>query len=367
MRRSILELAPRRVLASRVLALVLASFAPAQAQPTAYVVQPGDTLTGIATAFGLGVGELAAANGIVDVDEIAVGQRLLLPALEWPDPLPAPFEEVTLTPPDAVQGRVQTLTLRLADGASLIGLDYLGLDYLGLDGPSEDRLGSTFADGERLRALLVTPVLQPTGRVALALRARAADGGETALVLPIVVADGGFRREQITLSAETSALLDPAIVAAEHALLETTCAAARPERRWTGPFAFPVAAPEFTSRFGTLRSYNGGPYRNFHRGLDFRGAVGTPVVAAADGVVTFAGELRLYGNTVIVDHGLGVCSAYMHLSERRVETGATLRSGDPLGAIGATGLVTGPHLHWEIRVGGVPVAPLQWVEEAVGF
>lgn len=343
-----LALMPLRLL----VCLLLALAACAVAQSASYTVQPGDTLTRIARTLGVSVDELAAANGLSDPNRLAVGQQLTLPSVQaWDEPLPPPFAAASLTPQVAVQGRVQRLSLRLEPGSSLEAVTYLG------------RSLPVHATEEGYEALLSTPVLQDASLQSLLLVARPA-GGEApvTVALPVEVEAGDYAREQLTLSPEASRLLAPEIVSREHALLEATCAAFEPVQRWQGAFRYPVAEPEFTSVFGTLRSYNGGPYSGFHRGLDFRAQVGTPVYAAADGVVAFSGELELYGGTVILDHGLGVCSAYMHLSERAVAEGEALGAGDLLGLAGATGLVTGPHLHWEVRVGGVPVAPLQWTE-----
>ena len=318
------------------------------AQNATYTVQPGDTLTRLARTFGVSVADLVSANGLDDPDRLVVGRQLVVPSLQtWDEPLPLPFTEVALTPQTATQGRVQALRVGLAPGATLYSVSYLG------------RSVPVYGD----TVLLPTPVLQEPGTHSLGVTASV--GGEpVTLTLPVTVADGRYDREQITLSAETSRLLAPEIVSREHALLETTCSGGD-ERRWGGAFEFPVAEPSYSSVFGTLRSYNGGPYSGFHRGLDFRGATGTPVYAVAAGRVVLSETLQLYGNTVVVRHGLGVCSAYMHLDERGVTAGDEVAAGDTLGTLGATGLVTGPHLHFEVRVEGVPVAPLQWLEEGV--
>jgi murein DD-endopeptidase MepM/ murein hydrolase activator NlpD len=98
--------------------------------------------------------------------------------------------------------------------------------------------------------------------------------------------------------------------------------------------------------------------RSFHAGTDFRGKPGTPVVAAGDGVVVFAGRLGGYGNVVDIDHGGGVLTRYAHL--RRIETHKTaaVTGGDTIGQLGSTGRTTGPHLHFEIRLDGSPVNPI---------
>jgi murein DD-endopeptidase MepM/ murein hydrolase activator NlpD len=98
--------------------------------------------------------------------------------------------------------------------------------------------------------------------------------------------------------------------------------------------------------------------RSFHSGTDFRGKPGTPVVAAGDGVVVFAGRLGGYGNVVDIDHGGGVLTRYAHL--RRIETRKTaaVTGGDTIGQMGSTGRTTGPHLHFEVRLDGSPVNPI---------
>jgi murein DD-endopeptidase MepM/ murein hydrolase activator NlpD len=117
------------------------------------------------------------------------------------------------------------------------------------------------------------------------------------------------------------------------------------------------------SAFGVRSVYNGQP-RAPHRGIDFRGATGTPVQAPARGVVVLAEDLYFSGSTVILDHGLGVFSMLCHLSRIDVRQGALVVRGDVLGAIGSTGRVTGPHLHWTLRIGAASVDPLSVLDVA---
>lgn len=121
------------------------------------------------------------------------------------------------------------------------------------------------------------------------------------------------------------------------------------------PFATPVpGAP--SSRFGTRRLYNGKP-RPPHSGLDLRAATGTRVKSSGPGVVVLARDLYFSGGTVIVDHGGGLFTLYAHLSSIRAKEGAEIDAGDVVGLSGATGRVTGPHLHWGARIGDVVVDP----------
>ncbi|TMQ18065.1 MAG: M23 family metallopeptidase [Deltaproteobacteria bacterium] len=98
--------------------------------------------------------------------------------------------------------------------------------------------------------------------------------------------------------------------------------------------------------------------RSFHSGTDFRGAPGTPVVAAGDGIVAFCGRLGGYGNVVDIDHGGGVLTRYAHLRKIETRKAATVTAGEVIGQLGSTGRTTGPHLHFEIRLDGAPVSPI---------
>jgi murein DD-endopeptidase MepM/ murein hydrolase activator NlpD len=91
---------------------------------------------------------------------------------------------------------------------------------------------------------------------------------------------------------------------------------------------------------------------------------GTPIYAPAAGTVVMAERLQIRGKVVILDHGLGVYTGFWHLSEINVSVGQPVEKGEVVGLVGNSGLSSGPHLHWEMRVGGVPVDPLQWTRRA---
>ncbi len=128
-----------------------------------------------------------------------------------------------------------------------------------------------------------------------------------------------------------------------------------PERCWSVPFARPVPGG-VSSLFGMKRVFNGQP-RSVHRGLDLRGAQGTPIQACADGRVALVDNLYFSGNVVYINHGEGVFSAYLHMSEAGVRPGERVRKGQVIGLVGATGRVTGPHLHLSLIVQGQSVDP----------
>jgi murein DD-endopeptidase MepM/ murein hydrolase activator NlpD len=145
-------------------------------------------------------------------------------------------------------------------------------------------------------------------------------------------------------------------IASEQKLMADLFAQVSQERYWRGHFDTPVPGSP-TSSFGRLSVLNGEP-RSRHQGADFRAATGTPVHAPNGGRVVLASDLYFSGNTIIIDHGLGMFSLLAHLSRITVAQGAFVSRGERLGESGATGRVTGPHLHWALRLGDASVDPL---------
>ena len=127
------------------------------------------------------------------------------------------------------------------------------------------------------------------------------------------------------------------------------------------PFVWPVQG-RISGRFGNQRIYNGTP-KSPHSGMDVAAASGTPVLAPAGGIVTFAApDLYLTGGTVLLDHGHGVSSNFLHLSRIDVKVGERVTQGQRIGAVGATGRATGPHLHWGMNWFDVRIDPLLVLE-----
>lgn len=116
-----------------------------------------------------------------------------------------------------------------------------------------------------------------------------------------------------------------------------------------GPWVMPVSNVRITSPFGNRREYSDGTVR-FHRGIDFGANIGTPVVAVNNGVVLFSGEKRVRGKVVVLDHGCGVFTEYWHLDSLAVTGGQLIAKGTQIGTVGNTGLSTGPHLHFGVRI-----------------
>ena len=129
-----------------------------------------------------------------------------------------------------------------------------------------------------------------------------------------------------------------------------------PESYWSEPFVAPIHGAKDGRNFGHRRVFNGQP-RAPHSGADLRADVGTPVYAANRGRVVLAKDLFYSGNSVFIDHGLGLYSTYLHLSKIEVAPGTIVERGQRLGLAGATGRVTGPHLHWGVRIVDARVDP----------
>jgi murein DD-endopeptidase MepM/ murein hydrolase activator NlpD len=185
--------------------------------------------------------------------------------------------------------------------------------------------------------------------------------GEQDVIAVLTVVKTAWPVENITVTGETADLLSADAAQREQAIRGPLLQTFTNEPLWSGPFMRPSAAP-ISDQFGAARSYNNGPISSYHSGVDFGAEAGDPVVAAARGRVVFAGPLAVRGNSVILDHGLGVLTAYHHLSEIQTADGQFVNAGDRIGRVGATGLSTGPHLHWEVIVRGVNVDGLPWTQ-----
>jgi lysostaphin len=130
---------------------------------------------------------------------------------------------------------------------------------------------------------------------------------------------------------------------------------------WSNFFVLPTTGI-ISSPYGARRAYTHRTTYTAHTGTDIANDPGTPIVAPNRGRVVFAQWLDSFGHSVVLDHGLGVYSYYLHMKETSVKKGDLLEPGAPIGLMGAEGLATGPHLHWSFVVSGERVEPLEWTE-----
>lgn len=330
---------------------------PSEVQALASIVHyvvPGETLFRIALRYGLTVVDLQSANEISDPSLIYSGQELIIPGVRPPQlalDLPPEITSLDIEPLILVEG--QAARIRLVTPTSAV----VTLNFLDIDAP-------VIADARFIDhvAFLPVPVGTEPGIYPLQVDVLAAGSPPANLTVNVQVVGGGYSSQYITLPEDRVALLSPAVEENEMNILRTAAGTVTPERFFNGAMSLPAAAA-MNSPFGTRRAYNGGPFDRFHNGADFAGAPGSPVRAAAPGRVVLADTLNIRGVSLMIDHGWGVFTVYAHLSDRNVQLGDFVNTGQLIGSVGSTGRATGAHLHWELWVNGVPVDPLQWVRQ----
>jgi hypothetical protein len=269
------------------------------------------------------------------------------PTLEAEPPSAVPTG-LEFSPPQLRQGGYSVVYLY--EPATNATLSFGGLQY------------PMLPDGDRWWAVVGIGAFAEPGLAPLSVAYTPADGGDVqSIAQSIEIVDHDYPVENIDLDPQTSALLDPDIVNNELAIRAGVLSGFTADKMWSGPFVRP-AEGQISSIYGVARSYNNGPVSSYHHGTDFVGEIGAPVYAAGSGTVVFAQELQVRGNTVMIDHGAGLFTSYNHLSAINVVEGEQVTAGQLIGAIGSTGLVTGPHLHWEVVLRTVEVDGELWLE-----
>jgi len=216
---------------------------------------------------------------------------------------------------------------------------------------------------EDRKALLGVDLEKAAGDYELRITGQTGDGHEISCEIKVVVRKGKFATENLRVSRE---FVEPdteqlARAKEEQQKLRDIFHSITPERLWDGLFRIPLDGVKTGGNFGRRRVLNGQP-GSPHTGVDFPAATGTPVHAAQSGRVVLAESLFFPGNTVVIDHGLGIYTLYGHLSAITVKAGEAVKVGDVIGRVGATGRVTGPHLHWGLTVDRARVNALQIVK-----
>jgi murein DD-endopeptidase MepM/ murein hydrolase activator NlpD len=181
--------------------------------------------------------------------------------------------------------------------------------------------------------------------------------------MPVQVQPRRFGVQKLQLSAKQEGKYSAPDTAREYKLIGAALDRVSAERLWQGDFMMPVTG-RISTEFG-LQRYVNGHFEYRHRGLDIAAKQGTPVTAAAAGVVTLADEsFHLHGKTVVIDHGQGTSSLYLHMSAIEVTPGETVAQGQEIGRVGATGIATGPHLHYAMYAYHEAVDPRFWLHIA---
>jgi hypothetical protein len=192
---------------------------------------------------------------------------------------------------------------------------------------------------------------KPAGKYGLRIKVKAADGAVVSCALPVSVGAGKFAVEELKVAPK---FVEPNAEETKRAneerdRLRAIFATVTADKLWTGAFQLPLPGIHTAKNFGRRRVLNGTP-SSPHSGVDIPAVEGTPIHASQAGRVVLAENLYFAGNTVVIDHGLGVYTLYGHMKVIGVRVGETVAAGTVIGRVGATGRVTGPHLHWGLTV-----------------
>jgi murein DD-endopeptidase MepM/ murein hydrolase activator NlpD len=376
-------------------------------------VRFGETLESMSRDYGLSRQILARINRLVSPGELYAGSRVIVPAQD--EDLPSVTRADVLFGETLLELAVRnsqnpwvvaqnnnlsaswmafpgkTLFVQRADPPieqnapgglpafiSEISIDFAALAQgktlaIKIDAPAEVRITGKLADKELnffpyedgFVALQGVHTMMEPGLYPLALGAETTDGKQFAFSQMVLIRSTDYIYDP-SLNVDP-ATVDPAVTEPEAELWASLAVPVSDVKMWGGQFMSPVPlelADCWTSLFGNRRSYNGSEYKYFHSGLDFCGRVGTELYATATGKVVYTGTLIVRGNVVVIDHGWGVYTAYDHLSEILVQPGELVQAGQVVGLGGDTGRTAGPHLHWEVWVGGVQVDPVDWLAKS---
>jgi murein DD-endopeptidase MepM/ murein hydrolase activator NlpD len=263
-----------------------------------------------------------------------------------------------LSAPDATQGSL--LLLELRSGGISLGEVKASWDNKEVPFWEQPKLDAKSPDA--WRALLGVDLDLKPETYDLGISGKTQTAEEFTCAASIAVKEGKFATESLNVAPN---FVEPnpeqaARAEAERQRLRAIFATITPERLWDGPFRYPLAGVTTGGNFGKRRILNG-KAGSPHSGVDFPALAGTPVYAPQRGRVVLAEPLYFSGNTVVLDHGLGVYTLYAHFESIEVQPGDLVDTGALLGKVGATGRVTGPHLHWGVTVNRARANPLQLI------
>lgn len=224
----------------------------------------------------------------------------------------------------------------------------------------------TYRQGDEIIALGSAPLGSSASERILRVHFVDQFGREVTTEHPIQITPDPRPVQQLHIAPSVLASSTPANKALEAQALEAAYSNSsyKDAPLWTEPFMQPIQGRQ-TSGYGTPRRYAPGGRVSYHQGADIAADAGTPIAATNDGKVVIADFYPIKGGLVVIDHGAQVFSLYFHQSKILVEVGQMLERGDIIGEVGTTGLSTGPHLHWEMRVNEVATNPLAWVDKVL--
>ncbi len=261
---------------------------------------------------------------------------------------PAPFTAFSVEPQLLVNGAVCLLTVHVAGKPRTVSAKWLEHDLIFSPGPR----GTWYS-------LAGVALETKPGTYDLALEAVTEDGRIERLARALTVHAAKYKTSRLTVP-QKYVTPDPETlqrIEAEKEIKKVAFARVIASPEWSGNFVAPVPMA-VSEDYGTSRTFNG-KLATVHRGTDFRAPSGTPVHASNGGEVVLARELYYEGNCVVINHGLGFMTIYMHLSKFEVKEGDKVEKGQTIALSGGTGRVTGPHLHMAVRWSGEYLDPLK--------
>jgi murein DD-endopeptidase MepM/ murein hydrolase activator NlpD len=329
---------------------------------TTYVVKQGDTLSSIARQFNVSVSDLRRANNLTS-DALRAGQTLQIPAPSSstpPNTPPASTETSSSGAQALLTVKGETPGVSVTHRVSCIPGDPVLVRVKGvLAGAPIVTWGteSLVMTQDRDDWVGVGRELLGTKPKIIALNVNL---GAEVIPSTIKLLPDPKLVQNVFMSGSVLSTLTDANRKREYAVLNAAYAKSlTTPKAWTKAFSYP-APPRTISPFGQARLYQKGGDLNFHYGEDMAGKVGDPVRATNDGTVEIAAQYAIRGGLIGINHGAGLVSLYFHQSAILVKVGQRVTRGQIIGRIGATGFVTGPHLHWEMRVRGEATDPKQW-------
>ena len=259
---------------------------------------------------------------------------------------PAALSKVAWQPQLLVNGTVCLFTVRVGGTPQKVTATWLGRDL-------------AFSPGSGATWFSLAGVAYETkpGTYDLVLETTMRDGRVLRQVQPVTVRAAKYKSSRLTVPQKYVTPDEETLkrIQAENEIKHEAFSHFLPSPEWSGSFVAPVST-EVSEAYGTSRAFNG-KLASVHRGLDFHAPMGTPVHASNDGEVVLARELFYEGNCIVIDHGLGFMTMYMHLSEFKVKEGDKVEKGQVIALSGDTGRATGPHLHMSVRWNGEYLDP----------
>jgi murein DD-endopeptidase MepM/ murein hydrolase activator NlpD len=323
--------------------------------------QNGGTLLEDAVLAGMNPWALTQTNGMQNSWDVLTGETLYYhpaSASQQTSLVSAQIKQLSISPLPLVQGDTEEIEITTTSSTDFTGT---------LDGHDLHFFQSGDNEYVALQGIAVDAL---PGLAGLQITGKGQDGATFAIDQPLLLKAGNFVHYTGSLEVDPSTI-DPAVTGPENNEVLAVVTPATADKLWDGQWQHPlVATAPYTlqdcmmSPFGAWRTYNN-TFSSYHAGVDLaecsNGADGSTIYAAAAGTVVFTGLLTVRGNATIIDHGWGVYSAYYHQSQINVKVGDHVTAGQAIGIMGATGRVTGPHLHFEVWVNQVTVQPWDWL------